>query len=107
MYQRRNRGKPQFNRVPRVFVGAARFILAKVPPREVMAPPSTHSQAVLPNSGTLVLDRIDRHEKDFEIFVSTNQLSVLFANRFPRLGTVATPGAWATFRGRDCLFGSG
>src|ERR1035438_1537544 len=31
MYQRRNRGKPQFNRVPRVFVGAARFILAKVP----------------------------------------------------------------------------
>ena len=34
MYQRRNRGKPQFNRVPRVFVGAARFILAKVPLEE-------------------------------------------------------------------------
>src|ERR1017187_943856 len=41
-----------------------------------MAPSSSHSQAVLPNSGTLVLDSIDRHEKNFEIFVSTNQLAI-------------------------------
>ena len=41
-----------------------------------MAPSSSHSQAVLPNSGTLVLDRIDRHEKNFEIFVSTNQPAI-------------------------------
>src|ERR1017187_6541114 len=38
-----------------------------------MAPSSSHSQAVLPNSGTLVLDKIDRHDKGFEIFVSTIQ----------------------------------
>ncbi len=41
-----------------------------------MVPSTSHSQAVLPNPGTLVLDRIDRHEKDFEIFVSTNQPAV-------------------------------
>ena len=41
-----------------------------------MAPSSSHSQAVLPNSGTLVLDRIDRHEKDFEIFVRTIQPAI-------------------------------
>lgn len=40
---------------------------------KVMGPSSSHSQAVLPNSGTLVLDRIDRHDKEFEIFVSTSQ----------------------------------
>ena len=41
MYQRRNRGKPQFNRVSRVFVGAARFILAKVPPSHASHLPQT------------------------------------------------------------------
>lgn len=43
---------------------------------KVMAPSSSHSQAVLPNSGTLVLDKIDRHDKGFEIFVSTIQSAI-------------------------------
>jgi len=32
-----------------------------------------HSQAVLPNPGTLVLERIDRHDNGFEIRVTTRQ----------------------------------
>ena len=38
-----------------------------------MAPSASHSQAVLPSPSTLVLDRIDRQEKEFELFVSTSQ----------------------------------
>jgi transposase len=38
-----------------------------------MAPLSGHSQAVLPSPGTLILERIDRHESGFEIFVHTSQ----------------------------------
>jgi transposase len=43
---------------------------------KIMAPTLSHSQAVLPNSGTLVLDRIDRHDEGFEIFVCTNQPAI-------------------------------
>ena len=38
-----------------------------------MAPTPGHSQAVLPNPGMLVLERIDRHDKGFEILVTTRQ----------------------------------
>ncbi len=37
----------------------------------VMAPPPGHSQAVLPNPGMLVLERIDRYDSGFEIVVTT------------------------------------
>jgi hypothetical protein len=39
----------------------------------VMAPIFSHSQAVLPNPGTLVLERIHRHDNGFEILVTTRQ----------------------------------
>jgi transposase len=41
-----------------------------------MAPPPSHSQAVLPNPVTLVLEKIERSEKDFRIFVRTHQSAV-------------------------------
>ena len=38
-----------------------------------MAPAPGHSQAVLPNPDMLVLERIDRHDKGFDILVTTRQ----------------------------------
>ena len=62
MYQRRNRGKPQFNRVPRVFVGAARFILAKVP---LGASSYTFAEAT---TGQDLRNWIGSHIRAFEYF---------------------------------------
>ena len=41
-----------------------------------MAPPPSHSQAVLPNPVTLVLEKIERSEKDFRIFVHARQTAI-------------------------------
>jgi Transposase/zinc-finger of transposase IS204/IS1001/IS1096/IS1165/Homeodomain-like domain len=50
-----------------------------------MAPVPGHSQAVLPNSGMLVLERIDRHDKGFEILVTTRQVATCpLCNRMSR-----------------------
>jgi transposase len=41
-----------------------------------MAPPLSHSQAVLPNPSTLVLDKIERCDKEFRIFVRARQPAI-------------------------------
>ena len=38
-----------------------------------MAPPPSHSQAVLPSPETLVLERIERNDREFRIFVHSRQ----------------------------------
>ena len=38
-----------------------------------MAPPPSHSQAVLPKPDTLVLERIEKQGREFRIFISTRQ----------------------------------
>ena len=43
---------------------------------EAMAPPPSHSQAVLPNPVTLVLEKIERFDKDFRIFVRVRQTAI-------------------------------
>lgn len=41
-----------------------------------MAPPPSHSQAVLPQPDTLLLERIEKQDSEFRIFVSTRQLAL-------------------------------
>jgi len=38
-----------------------------------MAPPPSHSQAVLPKPETLALERIEKQDCEFRIFISTRQ----------------------------------
>jgi len=41
-----------------------------------MVPPPSHSQAALPKPETLVLQRIEKQERDFRIFVATRQTAL-------------------------------